>query len=664
MITSPAFYVTGGTVPRDAPSYVPRRADEELLDGLRRGEFCYVLTSRQMGKSSLMVRTATRLRQEGVACVVLDLTAIGQNLSEEQWYDGLLNLVAVQLYLEKELEAFWFDHGRLGPLQRWMAALQNVVLKHCNGRIVIFVDEIDAVRSLPFSADEFFAGIRECYNRRTEDPEFQRISFCLLGVATPSDLIRDTRNTPFNIGRRIDLTDFTESEAAPLAEGLPGSHSQQAASLRRILYWTNGHPYLTQRLCQAVAESPLDSVDSVCESLFLSSSARERDDNLLFVRERLLRSEVDLAGLLDLYSKVRVHGVTLERDQANKLVEVLRLSGIVCRSNGHLINRNRIYERVFDSVWIRSNMPDAEVRRQAAAYKRGLLRVAAIAGVSLFFPFFAMYPMAFVQIQLRWIMVGLILYFAIIWLLAAILLSLSDRHLSELSPSRARRIVLYSAIGGVAISCGNQAYIQLSGMNSRPLEPWEYELYITGLAVIMETWKAGPLYLYAYKRRTVTSRMASLYAGLLCGLTFGVCATVVFVFGCLLAWGGLTPPTISPLVYSAPGPRFTNVGPSQRGIELGILDVNATLLLLSPATAPIAHAIVSAVFGLFLSLASRKLRYAGLVLSAGLLLTVPMFACTFMMLRSWTGILLVFGYIIILATFVFFDRRRDGRDMN
>jgi hypothetical protein len=41
-----------------------------------------------MGKSSLMVRTAARLREEGVGVAVLDLTAIGQNLSAEQWYGG------------------------------------------------------------------------------------------------------------------------------------------------------------------------------------------------------------------------------------------------------------------------------------------------------------------------------------------------------------------------------------------------------------------------------------------------------------------------------------------------------------------------------------------------------------------------------------------------
>src|SRR5438046_8379491 len=84
------FYVTGGTLRQDAPSYVERQADKDLFEGLLRGEFCYVLTSRQMGKSSLMVHTAARLRKASVNVGVLDLTAIGQNLSPEQWYGGLL----------------------------------------------------------------------------------------------------------------------------------------------------------------------------------------------------------------------------------------------------------------------------------------------------------------------------------------------------------------------------------------------------------------------------------------------------------------------------------------------------------------------------------------------------------------------------------------------
>src|ERR1700687_1916722 len=66
----------GGMLRADSPSYVERQADKDLYDGLLKGEFCYVLTSRQMGNSSLMVRTAQKLRAQGTTVVALDLTAI------------------------------------------------------------------------------------------------------------------------------------------------------------------------------------------------------------------------------------------------------------------------------------------------------------------------------------------------------------------------------------------------------------------------------------------------------------------------------------------------------------------------------------------------------------------------------------------------------------
>lgn len=385
-ISPTSFYVIGGTLQRNAPSYVPRQADEDLYNGLTAGKFCYLLTSRQMGKSSLMVRTAARLRDEGAAVAVLDLTAIGQNLTAEQWYDGLLSRIGQQLNLEDELEDFWLEHERLGAMQRWMRAIREIVLAKYTGRVVIFVDEIDAVRSLPFSTDEFFAGIREFYNRRTEEAELGRLTFCLLGVATPSDLIRDTRTTPFNIGQRIELSDFNEREAIPLAEGLARGDRLGKALIERVLYWTGGQPYLTQRLCQAVAEdssvTSAAGVDKHCEELYLSSRARERDDNLLFVRERLLRNETDRAGLLDLYSRVR-ENKQVPDDETNPLLGILRLSGIVRLVMGRLLVRNRIYQHVFDRNWITSNMPDAELRRQRAAFRKGALRAGAVAAVIL-----------------------------------------------------------------------------------------------------------------------------------------------------------------------------------------------------------------------------------------------------------------------------------------
>jgi len=378
------FYVTGGTLSRDALCYVTRRADDDLYAGLTGRQFCYVLTSRQMGKSSLMVRTASRLRDEGVGVVVLDLTAVGTNLTAEQWYSGLLAQTGHQLELDDELEEFWDSHPKLGPLQRWMQAIRQVLLNSYPGRVVIFIDEIDAVRSLPFSTDEFFAAIREFYNRRSEDEELLRLTFCLLGVAAPSDLIRDTRTTPFNIGERIELHDFTEAEAAPLTAGLRQSPETGTRLLARILHWTNGQPYLTQRLCQAVEEEAqagtADEVDRLCRLLFLTPQAQERDDNLLFVRERLLRSEVDQTALLTLYAGVLARK-RVPDNVTNPLVTTLRLSGIARAKDGFLKVRNPIYEQVFRLEWVNENMPGAELRRQRAAYRRGLLRAAAIAAL-------------------------------------------------------------------------------------------------------------------------------------------------------------------------------------------------------------------------------------------------------------------------------------------
>lgn len=387
MTDSSNFYVAGGTLSNDARSYVYRKADEELYQALLRGEYCYILTARQMGKSSIMVRTSARLRANGLAVALLDLTALGQNVSPEQWYGGLLMQMGSRFDLEDELMAFWERQPSLGPLQRWIRSIREIVLGRCSpAPVVIFIDEIDVVCSLPFSADEFFAGIRECYNERSQYHEMERLSFCLIGVAAPTDLVRDVRLTPFNIGRRIELHDFTADEAASLARGLEGGHGRGAALLARVLYWTGGQPFLTQRTCLEIAKREdirrPKQVDSLCADMYFSHRAQERDDNLLFVRERMLRDTGDPAAVLDVYGQIR-KGRIVQDDETDPVVSTLRLSGITRAERGRLRVRNRIYRRVFNQDWVRTAMPRAELLRQRAAYRRGLRRAALISSLVL-----------------------------------------------------------------------------------------------------------------------------------------------------------------------------------------------------------------------------------------------------------------------------------------
>ncbi len=374
---TPSFFRPGGTLPLDAPSYIQRQADEDLFACLQKGEFCYILSSRQIGKSSLMIHVAARMRREGATVAILDLNAIGHaGLSAEQWYFSLLMQLGERLQLEDELEDFWLTSPLPTPLQKWIAAIRRLLHLH-DGRLLIFVDEIDQVRALSFSTADFFAAIRSCYNRRAEEPAFVRLSFCLVGTALPAELIRDPHLTPFNVGRRIELGDFTAEEIQRLKFGLERDALVAEALLVRIYHWTSGHPYLTQRLCQQIADTPeIDTpqqVDVLCHNLFFSREAREQDDNLNFVQDRLLQSDEDIAAILTLYRHIYGNRHVLDR-QPDRRVEILSLAGIIRSDAGHLAVRNRIYRQVFNSAWIQAHMPGAERRRQQVAYRRGQVR--------------------------------------------------------------------------------------------------------------------------------------------------------------------------------------------------------------------------------------------------------------------------------------------------
>ena len=374
---SPSYeYQVGGSLPRDALSYVRRQADEELFQALLRSEFCYVLNSRQMGKSSLWVQTMHRLQAVGICCKVIDLTAIGtQEVTPEQWYASVVGSLTSSFQLDFNIRAWWRDRTHLSLVSRLSEFLETVLLVEIQQNVVIFIDEIDSLLSLDFPTDDFFALIRALYNKRAQKPSYKRLTFALLGVATPADLIADKNRTPFNIGRAIELRGFALHEAMPLMPGLTGIASQPEAFLAEVLYWTSGQPFLTQKLCQLtlMATNRVSVIPAGDESRWVEQlvfrciidnwETQDEPEHLRTIRDRILRNEQRAGRLLGIYQQILQQG-EVNSDDSTEQMELL-LSGLVVKQQGFLKVKNPIYQKVFDLEWVQEQLASLRPYSQA-----------------------------------------------------------------------------------------------------------------------------------------------------------------------------------------------------------------------------------------------------------------------------------------------------------
>lgn len=369
---SEIIYTVGGTVQAgEGALYIARPADQQLLSICREGRLGFVLTARQVGKSSLMINTAEKLLEDGIAVVIVDLSKIGiHGITPDQWYLGVLTEIADQLELEIDLLGWWRQQPDLNASLRMVQFFEKVLLKEIPSNLVIFIDEIDSTLSLPFS-DDFYGAIRSLYNSRATNKELRRLTFILIGVATPSDLIADPNRTPFNIGERVELTDFTVEEMRPFAAGFNLSSEQSEFVLNRVRDWTGGHPYLTQRLCSAISAKRRDSwtesdIDAVVAETFFTEKSNQ-DSNLQFVRDMLTVRAAEPIKVLEIYRKILANRRPVADEEQSVPKSHLKLSGVVRRDSLDLKTRNKIYRTVFNRQWVKEHIPVDWTRRSLIA---------------------------------------------------------------------------------------------------------------------------------------------------------------------------------------------------------------------------------------------------------------------------------------------------------
>lgn len=353
--------------------YIVRRSDEELLALLERGEYCNVLCSRQMGKTSLLHRTIGLLAKKSIRSSLIDVAGgLGAVSTPDDWYVGLLQILSADLDLSVDASDWWRRSRSATLNQRLLHFFREEVSHRLRERVVVFLDEIDYTFRLPY-ADDLFIAMRAMYNDRAREPAYEKLAFCLVGVATPNELIKDRRTTPYNLGHTIELQDFTSEhdDLSPLQAAISEDARFGTAVVREVLRWSGGHPYLTARLCEEFVRKGCHAPEDVkflVDEGYSRFSELDRDTHFEQIQRFLQVRTTDPFEMWRLYRRIR-RGERVP-DGAGPTYAHLKLSGIVRRDAlGWLVVRNAIYERVFDDRWAQEMMHNAGVRSRWSRWR-------------------------------------------------------------------------------------------------------------------------------------------------------------------------------------------------------------------------------------------------------------------------------------------------------
>ncbi len=317
------------------PSYVVREADRSIMRAIRQNQrYPYLLSPRQSGKSSLVVRTIGELKHTSIKTSFIDLSVFSPEIliNYDRFVNKILSDIAHGLqvdYSKKEEVDFSLELTQIASLGA--------------ERLIVFIDEVD-VLTKPGYRDEFFSLIRAMFNQRAWEPQLERIQFVLSGAAPPSQLIKDPSRSPFNVGQKIRLDDLSRDEVALMIKHMHDFPIEIDSNLAdSIYYFTSGSVFLTQsileRLWEMANEGFCKKFDSMIVSSVVEDFVSNSNDEIHF--RKIYETITNNQSVLDAFCELG-----RGRQIDNESFEALNITGILGNKRD-LIFRNEIYRRIF-----------------------------------------------------------------------------------------------------------------------------------------------------------------------------------------------------------------------------------------------------------------------------------------------------------------------------
>jgi serine/threonine protein kinase len=249
----------GGAVPLDSRFYLVRPTDEQFLDAIRRRDsIVLVKGARQMGKTSLLARGLQLARASGTTVITTDFQKLNASHLEtiDSFFMALGELIADQLDLDVYPEEVW--KPRRAPSINFERYIRREVLEKIPTPLVWGLDEVDRLFTCPF-ASEVFGLFRTWHNERAVDPTapWERLTLAIVYATEAHLFITDQNQSPFNVGTRLELKDFSIEQVGEL-NTRHGSVLAGADELARYFQLLGGHPYLVRRGFHEMTTNNLD----------------------------------------------------------------------------------------------------------------------------------------------------------------------------------------------------------------------------------------------------------------------------------------------------------------------------------------------------------------------------------------------------------------------